>query len=156
MKKQTEIDRYIELMYSKDSEFNKIDDLNERKERSALKAGLDIAQPETKNLMELKNESFRVRVVNFLQKQQPNDFIKLLADQQLFFNMQQRLMRPLDDDDDTNKLMQISEQSEYLIDRIEKFKKKIYFQVELIEEAEKKIRVMTPEMRLKEQRKDSA
>lgn len=156
MRKQNEIDRYIELMYSKDSEFNKIDDLNERKERAAVKAGLDIAQPETKNMMELKNEHFRVKVVNYLQKQQPNDFIKLLADQQLFFNMQQRLMKPLDDDDDTSKLMQISEQSEYLIERIEKFKKKIYLQPELIEEAEKKIRVMTPEMRLKEQSKNSA
>lgn len=151
------MEQYMHLMYSKDSEFNKIDDLNERKERAALKAGLDIAQPEVKNIMDLKNERFRIEVVNFLQKQQPNDFIKLLADQQLFFNMQQRLLRPLEDDDDTSKLMQISQQSEDLIERIERFKKKVYLQPELIEQAEAKIRIMTPEARLKEQsKKDTA
>lgn len=151
------MEQYMHLMYSKDSEFNKIDDLNERKERAALKAGLDIAQPEVKNIMDLKNEKFRIEVVNFLQKQQPNDFIKLLADQQLFFNMQQRLLRPLEDDDDTSKLMQISQQSEDLIERIERFKKKVYLQPELIEQAEAKIRIMTPEARLKEQsKKDTA
>jgi hypothetical protein len=73
-----------------------------------------------------------------------------MGDQQLFYNMQQRLMKPLEDEDDTNKLMLISEKSEELEERIEKNYQKIYGQPELINEAQKIIKMVSPEMRLKQ------
>lgn len=152
MKQENEIELYIQYVYSKDSEFNKLDDLSERKERAALKAGLDIKDPEVIKIIELRNEKVRVQIINYLQKTQPNEFLKLMADQQLFFNLQQQLLKPFDDDTDTSKLMQISSQSEELLERMERVRKKVYREPELVEEAEKKVRVMTPEMRLKEQK----
>lgn len=154
MRKQ-EIERYIELMYNQKSSLNSIEDLAERKIQAAVKAKLDPNDPETIKIMELRNEKVRVDIINYLNKNNANAFVKLMSDQQLFWNLQQKLIKPLDDDDDIGKLMSISEKSEELVSRIEAGYNKLYGQPELIEEAKKVIRMVTPEMRLKD-RKDMA
>lgn len=148
--KKEDIEKYIELMYSQKSALNKIEDLNERKMQAVTKAKLNPEDPEIKNIMELKNEKVRVKIINYLNKNNSNLFVKLISDQQLFWNMQQRLMKPLEDDDDTSKLMAISEKSEELVERIEKNYQKLYGQSELVEEAKNVIRMISPEQRLKE------
>lgn len=139
-------------MYSKDSALNKIEDLNERKIKAAVKAGLDPETPEIKYMMELKEERVRVEIVNFLNRNNPNDYIKLISDQQLFWSLQARLVKALDDDDNLDLLLKISERSEELIERIKKFKQRVYEEPALIEEAEKIIRMVSPEQRLKEKK----
>lgn len=148
--KKEDIEKYIELMYSQKSTLNKIEDLSERKIQAATKAKLNPEDPEIKNIMELKNEKVRVKIINYLNKNNSNLFVKLISDQQLFWNMQQRLMKPLEDEDDTSKLMAISEKSEELVERIEKNYQKLYGQPELVEEAKNVIRMISPEQRLKE------
>lgn len=150
--KRDEIKKYVELMYSQKSPLNKIEDLSERKIQAAVKAKLNPEDPDVKNMMELKNEKVRIEIINFLNKNNSNLFVKLISDQQLFWNMQEKLMKPLDDDDDAAKLMVISEKSEELVDRIEKNYQKLYGQPELADEARKVIRMISPEQRLKEKK----
>jgi len=148
--KKEEIKRYIELMYNKNSDLNKIEDLKERKIQAAIKAKLDPNDPEVIKIMELKNEKVRGEIIEYLNRCNSNAFVKLIGDQQLFWGLQQILMKPLEDEVDTNKLMTISERSEELVERIENGYKKIYLEQELADEGKKVIKMISPEMRLKQ------
>lgn len=149
--KKDSIERFISLMYSKDSKLNTIDDLNERKMKAAAMADMDPNDSTIQSkVFNFKDERIRIMIVNFLNKENPNAFIKLISDQQLFWNLQSQLMIEIDDKTDTDRLLKISEQSEKLLERIDRMKQKVYQEKEIIQEAETKIRALSPEMRLKE------
>jgi hypothetical protein len=149
--KKDEIQKYIELMYSQESALNHIEDLAERKIQAAIKAKLDPNDPDVKNIMNLKNKKVTTDIINFLNKNNSNAYIKLISDQQLFYRMQRQLLEE-DEDADSEKLMKISERSEELVERIDKSYAKIYKEKEVIEEATKTIRMATPEQRLRERK----
>ncbi len=144
--------RYIELMYSEDSELNKIENLEERKQLACKKAGLDPTNLFVKTMMEMTNPKSNVRIVNYLNKNNSNAYVKLMSDQQLFYNMQRILMDP--EKVDLDLWMKISERSEELMERIRVFTKQIYKHNEVIQVAEKQIRMITLEQRLREKKEE--
>lgn len=149
--KKDSLDRYIKLMYSKDSPLNSIDDLKERKFQAAVKADMDPNDSTIQSkVFNFKDERIRIMIVNFLNKENPNAYIKLQADQQLFVSLQAQLLKDIDENTDTDRLLKISERTEELLERIDRVKKKVYQEKEIIQEAETKIRALSPEMRLKE------
>ena len=155
--KKDSIEQYIKLMYSKDSKLNSIDDLNERKIRAATAAGMDANDQSVVNkFFHLKDIKLRETIINFLNRENPNAFVKLVSDQQLFWGLQAQLMKPIDEESDTDRLLKISEQSEKLLERIDRMKQKVYQEPTLVEEAEKVVRMLSPEMRLKESSKNIA
>src|SRR5690606_36227139 len=104
----------------------------------------------------LKNEKVRKAIVDYITKNNSSRFIKLIADQQLFWSMQEKLMKPLEDDDDGAKLMSISEKSQDLLERIEKNYKALFEEQELQEEGKKVVRMISHEERLKSVTKSTA
>jgi len=154
--RKDEIQKYIELVYSQTSLQQKIEDLNERKIEAAKKAKLNPDDLETKKIMSLKNEKVRKAIVDYITKNNSSRFIKLIADQQLFWSMQEKLMKPLEDDDDGAKLMSISEKSQDLLERIEKNYKALFEEQELQEEGKKVVRMISHEERLKSVTKSTA
>jgi len=150
------IDQYIELVYSEKSELNNVQDLQERKKQACAKAKLNFNDEAVQLIVTMKDENVRSKIFDYLVSQNSNDFILLVSDQHLFWQLQQRLMEPLakttNTDDDLKDLelkTKISEKSEDLLDRI-KTRYRDLFKGEAEQEVAKfKIRLMRPEERLK-------
>lgn len=142
--------RYVELMYSEGSELNKVENLEERKQLACKMAGLDPISPFVKSMMEMTNPKTNVQIINYLNKNNTNLYVKLMSDQQLFYNLQRIIMDS--EKVDLDLWMKISEKSEDLVKRIEELKFKIYKQPEVMAIADKQIRMITPEQRLREKK----
>lgn len=146
---------YIRLMYSKDSELNSIPVLDDRKRKACELAGMD--WDKSQDIVHLKNEKTNEAIFDYLKTETPNDYIKLIADQQLFWEMQKIQMTPVDtkdtDDDKVLKNIQLkntlSGNSETLLDRINRGYEKIFGAPEEVDMAKKVVRMMRPEERLK-------
>ena len=157
-KDKSKIDKYIRLLYGKDSELNHILELNERKKTACLKAGLDPKEPASQAIMDLKNDKVNDQIFEFMRQNNPLEHIQLISDTQLFFEILKRKMQPLDDDLDDDVMLKninlkttMSQKSEELLDRIKRLHKEIYQTSAEIEMAEGKIRKMiSPEARVKQ------
>lgn len=145
--KKDEIKKYIYLMYDKASDLNHIEDLNLRKEKAAFQSGLDMNDPEIRNIMNLKNKKVTDEIITYVNRNNSNAYSKLVADQQLFLRLQEKLMVE-SDGEDLIQLMKISEQMEALVDRIYLGYKNVYRDVELIEIGEKQVKMISLEQRL--------
>lgn len=153
------IKQYIKLMYSKDSELNSIPLLEDRKRRACELSGLEWEK--SQDIVHLKNDKTNEAIFAFLNSENPNEYVKLVADQQLFWEMQQIQMEPLDrgtgknaiDDETILKNMNLkttmSLKSEEVLERINKLMAKVYRTDEEQEMASKIIRMKRPEERIK-------
>lgn len=152
------IEQYIDLVYSEKSDLNQVQDLQERKKQACAKAKLDFNSESTQNIVHMKDKDVNTRIYDYLVKNNSNDFILLVSNQHLFWEMQQRLIEPLskhDTDTDLKDLelkTKISEKSETLLERINQRYKAIFKGEEESEMAGQKIRLMRPEERLKQQK----
>lgn len=154
MKKEKDSQQsYIELVYSADSELNKIENLQERKLIACKKSGLDPENEFVKTMMEMTNSKSNILIINYLNKNNDNYYVKLMSDQQLFYNLQRMILDP--EKIDIDQWLKISEKTEELVERIERYKKKIYKHDQVIEVANKVIRMKTPEQRLREAKEQS-
>lgn len=155
MKKDT-IDKYIELVYSEDSPLNNMEDIMARKKEAAKRAGVE--DKLIKDLIELKDDRSRKRIFDYLSKTQSNIFITLISDQELFWEMQFRKMTPLKEEEDDDKMMKninlkttISVKANELMERIDALYRRIYKHEPEMKMAQKQIRMLTPEQRIKSQ-----
>lgn len=151
--------KYISLLYSKDSELNKISSLDERKKEACKKAGLDYAK--SQDIINLKDKKINREIFDFLSSENPNEYVMLISDQQLFWEMQHIKMEPLDrgtgsnllDDESILKSINlkntVSAKSEELLERINRTYEKIYNHKDEIEMAKQQLRLMRPEERVK-------
>lgn len=152
--KKDAIDKYIELVYSEDSPLNTMEDIVERKKEAAKRAGLDAKV--IQDVIDLKDEKSRKRIFEYLSKTQSNNFITLISDQELFWEMQFRKMTPLKDEEDDDKMMKninlkttISVKANELMERIDGMYRRIYKHEPEMKMAQKHIRMLTPEQRIK-------
>jgi hypothetical protein len=153
----TNVAKYIELVYSERSELNHVDDLEERKKTACQKAKLNYEDPKTQEIIHLKNDKTNIAIFDYLRLHAPNDYILLIANQQLFWEQMQKMMQPLKGTDDDSCLKEvnlkntISEKSEDLLQRIEHLKVKIFKEEAIQRLASDKIRTLRHEERLKKQ-----
>lgn len=149
------IQTYIELVYSEKSELNSIQNLDERKKTACEKAKLNPNDEYVQSIINMKDMIVNEQIFEYLRQQNGNDFVLLISDQHLFWELQQRQMKRLVDDDSDSTLKdlelktKISEKSEQLLERIEVRKRKIFSGNEEEKMATTKIRIMTPEQRLR-------
>lgn len=150
-KSKEKILKYIEAMYTQDSQLNQIMDLEQRKKSACEKAGLNPNDKWVQDMMALKstdaNEKINELIFRFITTQNSNRYIALISNQQLFWKMQHKLMVDYNDDDELKDLdmqTKLSEKSDQLLDRIEEQMKKIFVDKAEIEMAELKIRSMLP------------
>jgi hypothetical protein len=151
--------KYITLLYSKDSELNKISSLDERKKTACKQAGLDWNK--NQDIVNLKDKKINREIFDFLSSENPNEYVMLVSDQQLFWEMQHIKMEPLDrgvgddmlDDDQILKNMNLKNtlavNDEKLLEKIKRTYETIYKTTAEIEMAQEQIRMMRPEERLK-------
>ncbi len=148
------IEQYIQLIYSQDSPLNKVQDLEERKKLACEKAKLPYDDPKTKEIIHLKNPNVNEAIFSHLRLSNPNKFILLIANQHLFWEQMQKLMEPIKADEDmlkeTNLKNTISKNAEELLERIDKLSLDVFKDVETVTMGTTKVRMMTPELRLKE------
>jgi len=147
--------KYIQHLYSKDSDLNKIASLDERKKEACKRAGLDWEK--SQDIVNLKDKKINKEIFDFLSAENPNEYVMLVSDQQLFWEMQHIKMESLDtekaDEESILKAINlkntISAKSEELLDRINRTFEKIYNYKDEIEMAKQQLRIMRPEERVK-------
>lgn len=87
--------KYVEFMYSVNSELNGIANLQERKETALKQAGLKIE--DMKNILEEKDEAFKSLRHKFLSEFQfHNDYQNLITFQQMLWNVQRDALANFD------------------------------------------------------------
>lgn len=151
--------KYIQYLYSKDSDLNKIASLDERKKEACKRAGLDWEK--SQDIVNLKDKKINREIFDFLSSENPNEYVMLVSDQQLFWEMQHIKMEPLDrgagekmlDDDQILKNMNLKNtlavNDEKLMEKIMRTYEKIYKTPAEIEMAQEQLRMMRPEERIK-------
>lgn len=151
--------KYIQHLYSKDSDLNKIAGLDERKKEACKRAGLDWEK--SQDIINLKDKNINREIFDFLSSENPNEYVMLVSDQQLFWEMQHIKMEPLDrgagekmlDDDQILKNMNLKNtlavNDEKLLEKIMRTYEKIYKTPAEIEMAQEQLRMMRPEERIK-------
>lgn len=160
--KSSQIDQYIRLVYDQRSELNKIHNLEERKVAACVKVKLDINLEKVKDLMHMRDKDANVMIFEYLKNNNSNEFILLLSDQHLFWEIQQRQIEPLLKSEDADSVMKdldlktkMSEKSKDLLDRIKERYTMIFIGEKEQEMAVEKMRIMRPESRLKNQKKQA-
>ncbi len=148
-KDKSKLIKYIEIMYSKTSELNKIDNLTDRKKEACKRSGL--MYDEAADYITLKKDSPVANLVfQYLSYFcHSNKFHNLVANQQLFWRMQTIMMT---NDEDLDQSIKMSKESEALLSRIQRQLSELYGANELVELAEMEIRkevvMRSPESRV--------
>lgn len=146
------IQTYIELVYSEKSDMNIIQDLGERKKMACEKSKLDYNSDAIQSIVNMKDLIVNEQIFEFLRTQNSNDYVLLISDQHLFWELMQRNAKPMAESGDAelkdcDLKLKISEKCEPLLDRIKARYKSIF-----IGEAEQKVaenKMKTAEQRLK-------
>ena len=138
----TKVKKYIELMYRKSSELNHIEDLDSRKERACELAKLPIDSYGVQRLINMENPYANELLFEFLTRENPNDYVNLIANQQLLNDLQKKKMF-----DKANDLKS-SKDADDLLKRVKDGYAAVYKDDKIIEIAEEKIRRMRPEERV--------
>ncbi len=132
-KDKNKIIRYIEILYSKDSPLNSIQNLLERKREACKQAKLNPVDQESINIMDMKNKDVNNLVFTYLSLYQNNNlFTQLCQDQQLVWNIQQLLLSVPDISDEDKlgdiykKRSALSDTSDGIIKRINRLYGEIY------------------------------
>jgi len=151
------IQSYIELVYSEKSELNIIADLEERKRTACQKAKLDPAAEDVKLILQMRDKTVNEQIFEYLRQQNSNEFILLISDQHLFWELMQRNAKPMAEGidaelKDLDLKTKISEKAEQLLERIVLRRNKIFKGDAEDKMAEDKIRILSPEQRLKQRK----
>jgi hypothetical protein len=152
--------RFIEGVYSVDSDLNSIEDFGVRVNTAIIHAGLDPKDKEVQRVIDRKDEEMEELVFHYLSYyQNSNAFQQLINDQLQFWNIQKMLAKPvqLEDEDNEDELVarykkrgDLSELSDGLRKRINVLKAEIFKSEKTQEIAGKFIRqVLRPEQRIK-------
>lgn len=148
-KSREKIFLFIESLYSLKSPLNQIDNLEERKLEACQIAKLNPQDEEVKAIMALKNDKVLELIFYYIEVCENNNvFSSLLARQQLFSNIQREIMNATD----VEKALKLSEKSDQLRDNIKNDYAELYEKTggkELVEKAQKMVRVVRPEERIK-------
>lgn len=153
--KKDEVTKYIEVLYSEKSTLNEIQDLAERKKEAAKKAGMDPESKSVIEIMNLKNKAVNQQIFDYLIKTQSNNYIALISDQQLFWEIQFDKMAPSEATDAKDRLKDMkiktamSKEVNSLLDRINYLYREVFRYDDEIEMGAKVIRMRTPEQRIK-------
>lgn len=146
-------EHYIELMYSKDSEYNKIENLEERKRQVMQVCNMD-TEPNSKE--------YRMKVVEFLSRQHHNKFSLLRTRedmlQEALASMREPLVNTTDEDKKLKNVklkLDLDVLAERLLTGIDSLRKEIYKPEVMAEAEEMIVSVVTPEMRLKKMKNGS-
>lgn len=91
--------KYIETMYSEKSDINEITDLGARKKESCRRAGIDSESELGQTLIYLEDDLINDLIFHFLSGQNSSRYSQLCADQQLLWEMQREILKPIDGDD---------------------------------------------------------
>lgn len=152
--------KFIEGVYSVDSDLNSIEDFGVRVNTALIHAGLDPKAKDVILVIERKDEEIEELIFHYLSYyQNSNTFQQLINDQIQFWAIQKVLGKPvqLEDPDDENELVsrykkrgEISELSDSLRKRINILKSEVFKNEKTIEKAGAFIsQVMRPEQRIK-------
>ena len=153
--KKDEVTKYIELLYSEKSTLNEIQDLAERKKEAAKKAGMEPESKAVIEIMHLKNKAVNQQIFDYLTKTQSNNYIALVSDQQLFWEIQFDKMTPSEATEAKDRLKDMkiktamSKEVNSLLDRINYLYREVFRYDDEIEMGAKVIRMRTPEQRIK-------
>lgn len=153
--KKDEITKYIEHLYDEKSTLNEIQDLSERKKEAAKKAGMDPENKATIDIMNLKNAAVNQKIFEYLTRTQSNNFIALMSDQQLFWEIQFDKMTPSESTEAKDRLKDLkiktamSKEVRELLDRITYLYREVFRYDDEIKMGAKIIRMRTPEQRIK-------
>jgi hypothetical protein len=161
--KEAQLKKYISLVYSQDSELRKIENLMDRKKAALDKIGIPDSH-EIQDIIRLKDNNTRQTILTFIRENNSNKCALLDSREQLFWELQDRLMKPLtssykngdnniDIDDESmlkavNLKTTISDKAEALLEGIDRLKRQIYLGEDEIE-ASDVIKFTSPEQRLK-------
>lgn len=149
-KDKSKLIKYIEILYSKTSELNKVDDLSDRKKEACKRSGL--TYDEEADYITLKKDSPVAHLIYCYLSYfcHSNKFHNLVANQQLFWRMQNIMMT---NDEDLDQALKMSKESEALLSRIQRQLSELYGSNDMIELAEMEIRkevvMRSPEDRVK-------
>jgi hypothetical protein len=161
--KEAQLKKYIELVYAQDSELRKIENLMDRKIAALMKMAIPDSD-EIQAIIYLKDNNARQSILKFIRENNSNKCALLDSREQLFWELQERLMKPLtssykngdnnvDIDDESmlkavNLKTTISDKAEALLEGIDRLKRQIYIGDDEIE-ASDIIKFTSPEQRLK-------
>jgi hypothetical protein len=155
-KLQKNIQQYIELVYSQKSQFINIINIDERKKTVCKHLKIDTSDPDVKKIMDLQDEKSRDTIIEFLCKNESNELMNLMSDQQLFLDIQYLKMTPLTPSEDEEKMLKamnlkttMSVKAEELITRMNVSYLKIFQGTAEVKEAKKKINWTSLEQRIK-------
>jgi hypothetical protein len=147
--------KYIELVYSKESQLNSIQNLNERKVEACVKAGLDPADAQMIAIMDMKDPEMNNLIFHFQSYFQSSiDHQQYMTDLQTFLDLQKVLMTPISFTDEDveakykkrDSLLAISDN---LRQRINRLRAELY-SVDTKDMADLKVRqLLSPEQRIK-------
>lgn len=165
--KQEKLMKYIELVYSKESPLNKHQSIMDRKLHAIEEVGWNSSDKEVDDIVRLKNKEVNKKIFDYLKESSSNKFALLISNQEFFWELQQRLMKPLassynsgdkssdvEVDDESmlksiNLKNTISEKSDALLERIEKQYREVFLEKDEIDMAAKEIKMSKPEDRIK-------
>lgn len=147
-KNKAAILEYISLMYDKKSKLNKIENLEERKLKACSQAKLDSKEEWVIEMMAMKVQEINYLVFIYMgYYQNSNKLHKLLSDQQLFWDMQMKVMDPATP---MKERMEMSKASDKLLPMIDKGLSEIFGSDDVVNAAEEEIRkIQSLETRLK-------
>ncbi len=140
---------FIEALYDQKSPLNQIDNLDDRKLEACQIAKLNPKDDEVKAILALKNADVLELIFYYIEVCQNNNvYSSLMSRQQLFSNLQRDIMTATD----VKKALDLSDRSDQLRDQIKSDYAELYEKVggkELVEKAQKMVRVVRLEDRLK-------
>jgi hypothetical protein len=143
LKTSSKLKKYLQAMYSQESELNHVQDLETRKKKACEVAGMPWTAEATQEIVNLKNEEVNSIIFDFLTRENPLEYVQLITDQQLFYDLQKKKL--LGD----TKAHLFAKQADEMLPRIKAAYQTIYKEKEIMQIAEKRIRRMTPEQRIR-------
>lgn len=153
---QKNLQQYIDLVYSQKSPLIHIINLDERKKKACNQLKIDPKSEGFKKIIELQDEKSRDIIIDYLCKNETNEFMNLMSDQQLFLDIQYLKMTPLTVTDDEEKMLKamnlkttMSLKAEELLTRMNVSYVKIFKGDAEIKEAKKKVNWTSLEQRIK-------
>jgi hypothetical protein len=141
---------FIKLLYTKDAPINNIDNLRERQIYAANQCKLDPTDPQIIQIFNYENEEITLLINLYLGKiQNSNEYDQYQSNQWLFWNLQDKMRQPLQDNDEyIKKMNNYSTWSQQLAERMDKQKSIIWGKDPETQSAGAKIIRMTYEQRI--------
>jgi hypothetical protein len=89
--------KYIEAMYSKTSDLNKVEGFEEKHQQACLKASISAKEDIMIEIFELRNKEVNALIDEYIINQHSNKYQGLLTEQRLYFYMQRMINAPYDE-----------------------------------------------------------